>query len=426
MQVLRKVATMPQYQYDGEKNGAQWRLIVKPYFISKAPEIAGILRSIEDHEDQSATVSNLATRGLGVHPETIRSLSADLWGFLTLNLQGSARLWVNNSEPMEGFDIWRKLMKVVRSRSEIRRHELLSQLHRPNTAPKLSDVLLALERWDGSLREYIEAGGQPLLFEERRAATLNILPAKFREDVFFRIPAMQESMAGATMEQQDSAYHLLRAQLQRQVEMTTQWAVMAGREQPLHVLPGGSATGGEAESQPYDDTAVWDDAWACFVYKGKGKGKGKSVKGKGKGKTTICSNCGSKEHWTQQCPKPAVPWAERPCHNCGKKGHLSSGCPDRQKQSRGANALGAEPAAEQAPKVHAMMLMHELTLPNKVSCPDTSDRLTGSFCQSPVELRNRFSALDAHEEEDQESGKSVRFGNKEKHPRRADSWASGI
>ena len=73
------------------------------------------------------------------------------------------------------------------------------------------------------------------------------------------------------MEQQDSAHHLLRAQLQRQVEMTTQWAVMAGREQPLHVLPGGSATGGEAESQPYDDTAVWDDTWACFVYKGKGK-----------------------------------------------------------------------------------------------------------------------------------------------------------
>ena len=31
-----KVATMPQYQYDGEKNGAQWRLIVKPYFMSKA------------------------------------------------------------------------------------------------------------------------------------------------------------------------------------------------------------------------------------------------------------------------------------------------------------------------------------------------------------------------------------------------------
>jgi hypothetical protein len=67
-----KVATMPQYQYDGEKNGAQWRLILKPYFISKAPEIAGILKSIEDHEDQSATVSNLATPGLGVHPETIR------------------------------------------------------------------------------------------------------------------------------------------------------------------------------------------------------------------------------------------------------------------------------------------------------------------------------------------------------------------
>ena len=72
---------MPHYQYDGEKNGAQWRLIVKFDFIPKALEIAGILGSIEDHEDQSATVSNLATRGLGVHPEMIPNLSADLWGF---------------------------------------------------------------------------------------------------------------------------------------------------------------------------------------------------------------------------------------------------------------------------------------------------------------------------------------------------------
>ena len=63
------------------------------------------MRSIEDHEDQSATVSNLVARGLGIHPEIIRNMSADFWGFLTPNLKGSARLWVNNSEWMEGFDI---------------------------------------------------------------------------------------------------------------------------------------------------------------------------------------------------------------------------------------------------------------------------------------------------------------------------------
>ena len=75
---------------------------------------------------------------------------------------------------------------------------------------------------------------------------LHILPAKFHEDVFFRIPAMQEAMAGRTMEEQDLAYQTLRAQLQRQVELTTQWAVMGGRaEQPLHVLPGSQPTGNE-------------------------------------------------------------------------------------------------------------------------------------------------------------------------------------
>ena len=106
---------------------------------------------------------------------------------------------------MEGFDNWRTLMKALRPRSGIRRHELAAHLCKPNTAAKLSDVSLALGRCGGSLRERIEAGGQPLLFEEHKAAMRNILPAKFREYVLFRMLAMQDSMAGATMEQQDAA-----------------------------------------------------------------------------------------------------------------------------------------------------------------------------------------------------------------------------
>jgi len=117
----------------------------------------------------------------------------DLLGFLALNLQGIAKIWINNSKMMEGFDFWREAMKSVRSRNEIRRHELLAPIQQPPIVNKLAEVPLALDKWDGILRGHIEAGGRPPTFEEKRAALLKLLPTKFGEDVFFRIPALHES-----------------------------------------------------------------------------------------------------------------------------------------------------------------------------------------------------------------------------------------
>ena len=180
----------------------------------------------------------------------MRNLAAELWSFLLLVLQGEARICLNNTKSFEGFDAWRKVMKSVRSRSEIRRHEILTHLHRPTTAAKLTDVLMAVEKWDGTLREYVEAGGQPLPSEERRAAILQILPPAFRQDAFFRIPAMQDTHLGANAEQQELAYQSLKAAVQRQVELSVQWPAMGHRDQPANNLCGGHPEGDAEQPSP--------------------------------------------------------------------------------------------------------------------------------------------------------------------------------
>ena len=111
-----KVAMAPENRYDGERKGAQWRLNVRPYLISRAPSIAHVLHYVEEHEDQSGLVDDILPYA-GLPKSILMQLALDLWGFLTLNLQGTAKIWVNNSKMMEGFELWRKAMKSVRSRS---------------------------------------------------------------------------------------------------------------------------------------------------------------------------------------------------------------------------------------------------------------------------------------------------------------------
>ena len=178
--------------------------------------------------------------------QLVQKLSRDLWGFLTLNLQGNARLLLNNSATLEGFELWRRLMKGIRSRSEIRRHELQGKLQRPEAAKSISDIPLTLEKWHSLLREYLESGGRRLSFEERRAALLMLLPQKFREEVFFRIPEMQAVADYALSDDaQDAAVSKLRSQVQRQAELMVQWSAMNGRQEPANMLGGGDGNMGE-------------------------------------------------------------------------------------------------------------------------------------------------------------------------------------
>ena len=145
-----KVALTNEHQYFGDiEKGPKWRLTVRPYLASRAPEADEIFKLIESHDDVPATVQNLsahaATGALAAHytSDQLKSLASDLSGFLILNLQGIARLFVDNSIPQEGFELWQKVVRGIRSRGEIRRHELLSQVQRPPTASKLTEVPMA-------------------------------------------------------------------------------------------------------------------------------------------------------------------------------------------------------------------------------------------------------------------------------------------
>ena len=130
-------------------------LMIRQYLISRAPEMESILRDVDSHEDGSAMTVDLALRLPSMGSSLLQKPSRDLWGFLTLNLQGNTRLMLNNSATLEGFELWRRLMKTIRSRCAVRRHELLDKLPRPEVAKSMSEIPLALEKLDSLLRRHL-------------------------------------------------------------------------------------------------------------------------------------------------------------------------------------------------------------------------------------------------------------------------------
>ena len=110
-----KVALDRDMKYDGnEKTGHSWRSMTLNYIISKAPECEEILRIVEAHEDVPATWMALAATGI-VPPERLQRLAQDIWAHLNLCLTGAARRSFENAPRQEGFEAWRRVLKLVRS-----------------------------------------------------------------------------------------------------------------------------------------------------------------------------------------------------------------------------------------------------------------------------------------------------------------------
>ena len=115
------------------------------------------------------------------------------------------------------------------------------------------------------LREYVESGGRNISYEEKRSALLSILPAKFREDIFFRIPAMQEAPKFTSEEAADAAAIQLRQQVQKQAELMVQWSMLNSKpEAQANMMEGQNGSWGAEPGTEGDEELYW-------ITEGKGK-----------------------------------------------------------------------------------------------------------------------------------------------------------
>ena len=128
-----------------KNNGPSWRSITRNYVISKASDAEAILDLVEAHEDVPALWTAVSAAVGAIRPERVQKISQELWGHLNLCLSGLARETFENVAAQEGLEAWRRLMKFVRRRGEVRRLELTGKIQRPEPATRALDVGRARE-----------------------------------------------------------------------------------------------------------------------------------------------------------------------------------------------------------------------------------------------------------------------------------------
>ena len=141
-----------------------------------------------------------------------------MWGYLNLNLNGDAREIFENVQDLQGFEAWRRIIKGIRSRSEVRRIELTPKVQRPDQAANAAGVAIALEKWNTNTRQFIEAGGRPLSYDEKKIALIGMLPDDVRReprDLTFHISGLSESRYDTPREEQEKAWDDLITAVQR-------------------------------------------------------------------------------------------------------------------------------------------------------------------------------------------------------------------
>ena len=72
-----------------------------------------------------------------------------------------ARRIFDSVTPLDGFEVWRRLVGPMAPRTLHRRHDLYTKVHSTGAARSLAGVEVGIEVWETDLDRYIECGGTP-------------------------------------------------------------------------------------------------------------------------------------------------------------------------------------------------------------------------------------------------------------------------
>ncbi len=335
--------------YDGKTGGAMWRRKVTNFFITRVPDLEVLLRWTESF-DETITQEVLRSKpwiawerrqNKAYIPGSIDAyvLGHHLWGFLNTNLTSDAWEIFGNVERSMGFEAWRRVVRGITKRSQAELLKLEDKVLSPTPVSKNSDLLMALVRWEGALKEYMNAGGEELSEKRRRGGVLRVLPELLREKVIWDLG-------------EDKSSEEIIEWLRTRLRSSSSWG-----DGPRTA----ALIEDDFEEEEYDEEmmtelnalqpgASRDEMVAVFqraLRRRPGAFRPRRPKSQPprsqsqpprSREDVRCANCLKKGHSAFECREPRV--AKRKCFECGEEDHMARNCPNKKTgNTKAANTL---------------------------------------------------------------------------------------
>ena len=113
--------------------------------------------------------------------------NAEIWGFLSNAVSGTAETIFKRSAVLNGLDAWRRLVRYIDHGRPIRLENLRREVRQLHLKPikNLEGIDEGVAEFENTLFKYAQAGGRPYSDEEMKADLLGILPSEIREDLLW-------------------------------------------------------------------------------------------------------------------------------------------------------------------------------------------------------------------------------------------------
>ncbi len=316
--------------------------MIRGYFLDRLPISKQLLHWAGGYKKANIPIADVQglSAWMNEDPLVINHL---LWAFFNINLVGEAREICCNVEDSHGLEVWRRIHRLIFSKTERRHDELYTAIHNPKAARHPGEVHGVLEEWSTNQRLFREIGGVALREDELRNMIIKIVPPTIRDQLIFKIKDfpdftnileyVRESARMLTVYGQstplkiaESAFAITEEFLDKTEHMDLEQAMMElGSDAP----PAAVVMLVERRQARRDFRSRRAPGPATPKPKSFASAATETTPGRvptSADGQPLCSNCGLEGHDKSKCPKPRIELGKRPCFRCGRPGHVSSQC----------------------------------------------------------------------------------------------------
>ena len=157
-----KMTQQDNFKFNGVRDGMKWKTAVERYFISCAPVLMEILSWAERQEfDITVDVLQQAI-GTKLVRQQVLDVNAQIWGFLSNLIAGSAETIFKRAKRLYGVDAWRRLVRHINKGSELHldilKREMKNAMSRQMKI--LSGTEVGVADAEHANQAYIDGGGE--------------------------------------------------------------------------------------------------------------------------------------------------------------------------------------------------------------------------------------------------------------------------